>query len=142
MTEEKQENIVENTFQNPSNNGERRDNKGRFTDGNRFGKNGKPKGSVSITAEIKRKLDECPEGQKRTYLEILIIKILKKAVADEDSQMIKTIWNYIDGMPKQPIEGNLEGNFIIKWQNDNEDINDSLSKKPISEGDSSGQNPL
>jgi len=62
---------------------------------------GRPPGSVSITTEIKKKLDEVPEGQKKTYLELLINRILKQAVVDGDVQMAKTIWSYVDGMPKQ-----------------------------------------
>lgn len=60
---------------------------------------GRPAGSVSITAEIKRKLQEVPDGQKKSYLELLINRILKQAVVDGNEQMIKQIWNYIDGPP-------------------------------------------
>ena len=60
---------------------------------------GRPPGSVSITAEIKRKLQEVPEGQQKSYLELLINRILKQAVVDGNEQMIKQIWSYIDGPP-------------------------------------------
>lgn len=62
---------------------------------------GRPPGSVSITAEIKRKLQEVPEGQQKSYLELLINRILKQAVVDGNEQMIKQIWSYIDGPPRQ-----------------------------------------
>jgi len=78
-----------------------------FTKGDpRINKEGRPKGAgISITTEIKRKLEEKPEGQdKATYLQLLIKRILKKAVIDGDTTTIKQIWNYIDGMPKQAIE--------------------------------------
>jgi len=61
---------------------------------------GRPAGSVSITAEIKRKLQEVPDGQQKSYLELLINRILKQAVVDGNEQMIKQIWSYIDGTPK------------------------------------------
>lgn len=61
---------------------------------------GRPPGSVSITAEIKRKLQEVPEGQQKSYLELLINRILKQAVVDGNEQMIKQIWSYIDGTPR------------------------------------------
>jgi hypothetical protein len=61
---------------------------------------GRPPGSVSITAEIKRKLQEVPDGQQKSYLELLINRILKQAVVDGNEQMIKQIWSYIDGTPR------------------------------------------
>ena len=62
---------------------------------------GRPPGSVSITAEIKKKLLEIPENQQKSYLDLLINRILKKAVVDGNDQMIKQIWSYIDGPPRQ-----------------------------------------
>ena len=81
---------------------------------------GRPVGSLSITTEIKRALERIPKDQrenKRTYLELLIMKILDKAIKDGDNQMMRAIWNYVDGMPRQSI--GLEGNvgalpFMIK----------------------------
>jgi hypothetical protein len=68
----------------------------------RINRDGRPPGSgISITTEIKKKLEEVPDGQKATYLELLINRIFKQAIQDGDQQMIKNIWNYIDGMPKQ-----------------------------------------
>jgi hypothetical protein len=69
---------------------------------------GRPKGTVSITEAIRRKLNEMAPStdnkEKRTYLEVLIIRIMNKAIIEGDQQMISRIWNYIDGMPKQSIE--------------------------------------
>lgn len=78
-----------------------RDEKGRFlTSGNPEGTGGgRPVGSISITAEIKLKLLEIPKNEQRTYLDLLIQKILRKAILDGDAQMIKQIWYYIDGLP-------------------------------------------
>lgn len=80
-----------------------RDEHGRLLPGNTANPNGRPKGSLSITAEIKKKLEEIPEGQKRTYLELLVSRIIKQAIVDGDQQTIKQIWNYVDGMPRQNI---------------------------------------
>jgi len=66
---------------------------------------GRTKGAgISITTEIKRKLEKIPEGQKATYLQLLIDKILKKAVMDGNGDMIKQIWNYVDGKPKESVD--------------------------------------
>jgi len=85
----------------PDISGENRDNMGRFRPGLSGNPTGRPAGSVSITAEIKKKLQEIPDGQQKSYLELLINRILKQAVVDGNEQMIKQIWNYIDGPPKQ-----------------------------------------
>lgn len=73
----------------------------KFIKGNPGG--GRPAGSVSIVSAIKRKLDEMPAGERRTNLEILVDKIIESAKRGNDQQ-IKNILQYVDGMPKQPIE--------------------------------------
>ena len=73
-----------------------------FMPGESGNPNGRPPGSgISITTEIKKKLEEVPEGQKATYLQLFINRILKQAIQDGDQQMIKQVWNYVDGMPSQ-----------------------------------------
>lgn len=87
-----------------------RDEKGRFVEGvsgNPQG-GGRPAGSVSITMAIKNKLMEIPEGKKKTYLALLIDRILVKAIAEGDPQTIKLIWNYIDSLPKERFEGQFD----------------------------------
>lgn len=111
----------------PENSGNSRDDKGRFVPGVSGNPEGKPPGAgISITTEIKKKLAEVPEGQKATYLQLLINRILKQAIQDGDGQMIRKIWEYIDGMPKQSI--NLGGELNIALiefigQDENKDTN-------------------
>jgi hypothetical protein len=67
---------------------------------------GRPKGSVSITEAIKRKLMEeyndpdAPMAQKKLYLEKIIDAIFHNAIKNRDQRALKDIWSYIDGMPK------------------------------------------
>ena len=81
---------------------------------------GRPKGAgISITTEVKRKLAEIPEGQRATYLELLINRIMKQAIQDGDQQMITRIWNYVDGMPTQRNEiAGVDGEPLIILRND------------------------
>ena len=70
---------------------------------------GRPKGSgLSITTEIRRKLLELPENQRKSYLELLVDRIMKQAIVDGDTRLIDRIWAYIDGMPKQSIEHGID----------------------------------
>jgi len=55
--------------------------------------------TISITAEIKKKLHEIPEGQQKTYLELLVNRIIKQAVVDGNEEMIMQIWSYLDTPP-------------------------------------------
>ena len=61
--------MINDTITSPDNTGENReitrDEKGRFIEGCSGNPSGRPQGSVSITTEIKKKLSEIPEGQKR-----------------------------------------------------------------------------
>jgi hypothetical protein len=75
---------------------------------------GRPKGSVSITEAIKRKLEEVfiPPGTtdeernkiKRTHLEAIVDTVMENALILKDPRTIKDVWNYIDGLPKATIE--------------------------------------
>lgn len=78
-----------------------RDEKGRFIKGTSGNPAGKPKDSISIVHVIKKKLQEVPEGQKKTYLELLVDRILRGAIVDGNDQQIKNILQYVEGMPKQ-----------------------------------------
>ena len=86
--------------------GDTRNERGQFLKGVSGNLKGKPKGiGLSITSKIKQELEKCPEGKdKKTYLELLVRKILKKAIIDGDQVMIKSIWNYIDGLPKENLD--------------------------------------
>jgi len=86
----------------PENAGIIRDEKGQFVPGQSGNPAGKPKGTFSITALIKQKLQDCPEGEKKTYAEYVIDRIMKDTLKG-DSRTLKLLWNYIDGMPKQNI---------------------------------------
>lgn len=66
--------------------------------------NGRPKGTLSVVEAIRSKLKECPEGQNKTYLELLIARYFKKAIQDGDTRLITDIIDRVDGKPTQKIE--------------------------------------
>lgn len=100
-----------NINKSPDDTGKKQEKRGdietRFKKGQSGNPKGRPPGSVSITTEIKKRLQEMPDGQKKTYLELLINRILKLGVVDGNEQMIKVIWNYVDGMPNQLLEADI-----------------------------------
>jgi hypothetical protein len=74
--------------------------------------NGRPKSGNSITEIAKQFLEQIPEGQEKTYKEIFFEKVYKKAVIEGDIAALKLVWNYVDGMPSQPVDITSKGNQI------------------------------
>ena len=93
-------------------NGQIRDSRGRFTDGNPGGP-GRPTG-VSISKLIREKMNEVPLGQRKLYGELLVEKILDMALVEGDVQMIKEIWHYIDGKPKETMTIDVDANNLAE----------------------------
>lgn len=97
-----------------------RDERGRIKKGNSLNPNGRKIGSISLVNMLKKKLLEMPDGQKRTYAELLINRYMKNAIQDGDTKLITDLINRIDGMPTQRNETDLtskgekiEGNHIV-----------------------------
>ena len=74
-----------------------------FRPGQSGNPNGRPKGTISLTAEIKKRLEMLSPDQKRTALEVLADNIIQDAL-DGRKQERKLTWNYVDGMPQQKVE--------------------------------------
>ena len=70
----------------------------QFKEGQSGNPNGRPKKGVSITDTIRQMMNEQPEIKKA-----LGAKILDMALKG-DITAIKTIWNYLDGMPQQSLK--------------------------------------
>ena len=82
-----------------------RDELGRLLPGYSGNPNGRPKGTISLTSKIKEFLDEMPSDSKETYADLIVKRITKMAL-EGDQQMLKLVWNYLDGLPK--FSGTLE----------------------------------
>lgn len=87
--------------------------------------NGRPKGSVSVVEALKRKLEECPDGNTKTYLELLVARYLKQAIQDGDTQLIKDLIDRVDGKPKQSTDITSNGKdlqqVLVKFINKDEE---------------------
>lgn len=89
----------------PKNTGVIRNPDGTFPPGVSGNPKGKPPGSLSIVAKLKAKLQEVPDGMdKKTYLDLLVDRLIKSAIADGDRRSLRDILEYVEGMPKQSID--------------------------------------
>lgn len=104
--------IVEKTYTDPVT--------GKFVKGNPGG--GRPEGSVSIVEGIKRKLMEIEPENKKTYYELFLSKLFRKAIKDGDVTLIRDMINRVDGMPKQTNDLTTNGKdlqtLLVKFIND------------------------
>ena len=91
---------------------------------------GRPKGSLSITDAIRSKLGEVADGEKKTYLELILKRILDKAIKDNDTQTLKLLWNYVDGLPHQSLDVEQKGSLSLKFV-----IEEMQGRKPEEERD-------
>lgn len=81
-----------------------RDENGKFVPGHEgLPGAGRPTGSISITAMVKKRLEEVPFGQRTTYAEQMVEMMLDQAIVQKDTNIAKEIWHYIDGMPKSTV---------------------------------------
>ena len=63
---------------------------------------GKPPGTVSLRTELRKQLSGMPEGQRRTFAELLVTSALADAIMG-DARARKLVFEYIEGRPEQPI---------------------------------------
>lgn len=115
-------------------NPEIQDETGKFKPGTSGNPNGRPKG-ISITEMVKTALEEIEPKTNKPWKELIIKRILLKATNDGDTQMLKAIWSYIDGMPKQALDIDSEVKYEVKIVQDNRlkdaNTNDSTSNKEL-----------
>lgn len=91
-----------------------RDSEGKFLPGISGNPDGRPKGSRSFTTKVREALEKIADGKDYTYEEAFIKSILKKAIVDGDSQIMRLIWNYLDGMPSNSLDITTAGEKLNK----------------------------
>lgn len=79
------------------------------SDDPRINREGRPKGVKNFTTKVKEALERMSEEDGLSYEDLLVKKILTKAMKQGDNKMIELIWNYLDGKPvsKNETEMNL-----------------------------------
>ena len=85
-----------------------------FVKGQSGNPNGRPPGTFSITELVRKKLQECPEGEdKKTYAQVFIDKLFQKANKQGDHPTMKLIWNYMDGLPQGSLDLTSNGKELF-----------------------------
>jgi len=74
-----------------------RDSRGRITPGTISNPAGLKPGTISLTAILKHKLAEVPEGEKRTRAEMLIDTLMDKAILEGNEKLIKETLDRVEG---------------------------------------------
>ena len=72
-----------------------------FVKGQSGNPEGRPVGARSFTTKVKEALEKIADGKDYTYEEAFIKAILKKGIVDQDTGMMRTIWEQLDGKPLQ-----------------------------------------
>jgi len=110
---------------------------GTFPKGVSGNPGGRPQGSVSIVNLVRLKLQQIPPGEKRTYAEKLVDRILSQTTRpNADTALIRDLIDRVDGRPLQsqditsggePIKG-----FMIQFKG-NDDADDPIFEEtPVS----------
>jgi len=84
----------------------------KFQPGNPGGP-GRPVGSFSFKTLLEKELEKVPAGEKRSYAELLVSSLVKKAVREGDVPACKEVFNRMEGLPRQPVDHSGEVKFII-----------------------------
>ncbi len=88
----------------------------RFKKGESGNPKGRPKGALSFTTKVRAALmtvATTKDGKKISLEKALIDKIMQKAIQEGNEQMIRLMWNYLDGMPAQSVDHTTGGVPII-----------------------------
>ena len=90
---------------------------------------GRPVGARGMTTRVRDALEkyaELKEGGKKEIMTVLAEKAIKMAL-NGDGQMLKIIWNYLDGMPKQNMELKINPNDE-NWEKDRVKLEEILKE--------------
>ena len=88
----------------------------QFKPGESGNPTGRPPGSISLVAILKRQLEKIDPLYDKSTAEALIEQYLQKAMEEGDGQAIRDMMDRTDGKPtnRHEIEGNVEIHFDVE----------------------------
>lgn len=117
MSYEKDMKITKQAKNKPMSKNNNPDGRGGFADNpSNINKKGRPPKGYSITEMMREMLDSKPEVKEA------IGKVIAKKALEGDLTAIKTLWQYMDGMPLQ--KHDVEGNVNVVFHNSLKQIED------------------
>ena len=106
---------------------------GTFGPGNVANPNGRPVG-FSLVDMLRKEIQKIPEGQKLSYAEAFLRKMLSKAINEGDHASQKLIMNYLEGLPQMKMDITSGGKPIPLLQGIvKDDTNTSTTKTSTTE---------
>ena len=117
----------------PEKSGKKQDTK--FKKGQSGNPDGRPPGTFSLTTMLRNEIQKVPEGQKLSYAEAFLRKMLSKAINEGDHASQKLIMNYLEGLPQMKMDITSGGKPIPLLQGivKENDTNTSTTKTSTTE---------
>jgi glucose-6-phosphate isomerase len=91
------------------------------------GNPGRPKGAKNFTTKVREALEKVSEDKSSTYEELLIKTIVNKSIGGSDN-IIKLIWEQLDGKPLQKTILANDGEEAFKIDHNNADLKEITTK--------------
>lgn len=104
---------------------------GTFPKGFSGNPSGPPKGYKHMTTKIMEAIEKVSEDGATTEDKALVKKLLEQAKKG-DMQAMKLIFNYVDGLPMQNIDANINGNINLTVVNYGSSDSLPLPAAPVS----------
>lgn len=76
---------------------------------------GRPPGALSFTSKVRAALEKIAmskDGEDISYEQLLVKRVLNKAIEQGDGRMIELIWGYLDGKPQTKTDITTDGKEI------------------------------
>ena len=85
---------------------------GRWPKGVSGNPSGRRKGAVNLASILKREIAKRPEGDQRTYAELLVGRVIKDA-NEGDKDAMNLVWRYAQGLPVATLPDGAQAGILF-----------------------------